>query len=48
MYISIFSKLIVSSFEYLTGDVVSMSIALYKKAVPTQTVRKFPVFYVIL
>jgi hypothetical protein len=48
MYVSIFSKLIVSSFEYLTVGFVSMSIAFYKKAAPTLTVRKFPVFYEIL
>jgi len=48
MYVSIFSKLIVSCFEYLLGGSVFMSIALYEKPVPTQPFKKFPVFYVIL
>jgi hypothetical protein len=38
----------VSSFEYFTGGVVSMSIALNEKAVTTQSVKKFAVFYVLL
>jgi hypothetical protein len=38
----------VSWFEYLTGGVVSMGITFFEKPVPTQPVKKFPVFYVIL
>jgi hypothetical protein len=38
----------VSCFEYLPGGFVSMSIALCEKPVPTQPVKKFPVFYLFL